>query len=134
MSNPAEFDIIAPEPNVQLLAGSKIRFAFARNFRRRWILKHSMAQVKLDSEIIRQCEPYTPLLTGMLIKTGTIGTVIGSGKISWIAPYARRQYYSPRKPGSATGALRGPFWFERAKAEWKSYWLMIAAVELGKAG
>jgi hypothetical protein len=25
------------------------------------------------------------------------------------------QYYSARKPGSQTGPLRGPFWFERMK-------------------
>jgi len=55
------------------------------------------------------------LLTSMLIKSGTLGTVIGSGTVSWIAPYARYQYYATRKPGSQTGPLRGPYWFERMK-------------------
>jgi Minor capsid protein len=74
------------------------------------------AQKFLDSEILRGCEPYTPLLTGTLIKSGILGTQIGSGTVHWIAPYAKAQYYSPRKAGSTTGPLRGPYWFERWKA------------------
>jgi hypothetical protein len=72
----------------------------------------------VDNEVLRRSEPYTPLLTGTLIKTGILGTEIGSGLVQWIAPYAARQYYSPRKAGSVTGPLRGPFWFERMKAQW----------------
>ena len=55
--------------------------------------------------------------TSMLLKSGQLGTDIGSGEVQYIAPYAHRQYYSPRKPGSSTGALRGPLWFERMKAD-----------------
>ena len=29
----------------------------------------------------------------MMIKSATLGTVIGSGSIEYLAPYARRQYY-----------------------------------------
>jgi len=83
-----------------------------------WQGRYSAAQRFVDSEVLRLCEPYTPLLTGMLVKSGTLGTTIGSGEVAWIAPYARYQYYSPRKPGSKTGPLRGPFWFERGKAAW----------------
>ena len=75
----------------------------------------SAAQKHVDSEIIRLCEPYTPLRTGMLIKSNILGTEIGSGLVQWIAPYARPQYYGTRKPGSETGPLRGPKWFERMK-------------------
>jgi hypothetical protein len=81
-----------------------------------WQGRFSDAQKFVDSEIIRLCEPYTPLLTGMLKMSATLGTVPGEGVVSWIAPYARRQYYSPRAVGSMTGPLRGPFWFERMKA------------------
>jgi hypothetical protein len=57
----------------------------------------------------------------MLIKSVVLGSDIGSGLVSWIAPYAKRQYYSPRKVGSETGPLRGPFWFERMKSQHKHY-------------
>jgi hypothetical protein len=51
----------------------------------------------------------------MLVKSGTLGTEIGSGLVKWIAIYSRWQYYHTRKPGSETGPLRGPYWFERMK-------------------
>jgi len=89
---------------------------FTGKSRGAWQTKYSNAQVYVDSEVLRLSEPYTPLLTGTLIKTGILGTDVGSGLVMWIAPYAKRQYYSPRKPGSQTGPLRGPFWFERMKA------------------
>lgn len=81
-----------------------------------WQGKFSDAQKFVDSEVLRLSEPYTPLLTSMLIKSGTLGTDVGSGTVQWIAPYAKRQYYRSRKPGSQTGPLRGPFWFARMKA------------------
>lgn len=85
------------------------------NFRPKWQSGFTKAQKFVDSEILRLSEKYTPLLTGMLVKSGILGTEIGSGLVKWIAPYAAYQYYSPRKPGSQTGTLRGPFWFERMK-------------------
>ena len=96
----------------------KAELKWNTDFQPRWQGRYSAAQRFVDSEVLRLCEPYTPLLTGMLVKSGTLGTTIGSGEVAWIAPYARYQYYSPRKPGSQTGPLRGPYWFERGKAVW----------------
>jgi hypothetical protein len=74
------------------------------------------AQIFIDSEVLRLSEPYIPLLTGTLIRSGILGTEFGSGKVQWITPYARRQYYAGRAPGeSKTGPLRGCKWFERMK-------------------
>lgn len=70
----------------------------------------SRAQCFVDSEVLRNSDPLTPRLTGALIKSGTLGTVIGSGEVSYNAPYARRQYYEHNGQG-----LRGPKWFERMK-------------------
>lgn len=81
-----------------------------------WGGRFTKAQYFVDSECLRGCEPYIPLRTGMLIDTGLLATELGSGVLRWIAPYAHRQYYSKRKPGSLTGPLRGPFWFKRWKA------------------
>lgn len=93
----------------------KAELKFNSNFAPKWTRRYSLAQKFVDSEVLRRCEPFIPLLTGTLIKSGILGTEIGSGLVQWIAPYARRQYYSPRAPGSQTGPLRGPHWFERMK-------------------
>lgn len=85
------------------------------NFQPKWQKRYSKAQRFVDSEVLRLSEKYTPLLTSMLIKSGILGTEIGSGLVQWIVPYARPQYYSPREPGSQTGPLRGPHWFARMK-------------------
>lgn len=75
------------------------------------------AQEFVDSECLRHCDPLTPRLSGTLIKSGTLGTVIGSGSLEYLAPYARRQYYenqgNPKEPN------RGKLWFERMKASKK---------------
>lgn len=71
----------------------------------------------MDSEVLRLSAPYVPLRTSMLLKSGQLGTDIGSGEVCYIAPYAHKQYDSPRKPGSSTGPLRGPQWFERMKTD-----------------
>lgn len=70
----------------------------------------SKVQKFVDSECLRYMDPLTPFDTGMLIKSGTLGTVIGSGKIQYVAPYARRQYYENKGKGQ-----RGKKWFERMK-------------------
>lgn len=68
-------------------------------------------QEMLDSEILRGCSPRVPFRTGMLEKSGTLGTIIGSGEIRWIAPYAKSVYYR-RYSGSNGDKLRGGYWFE----------------------
>ena len=70
----------------------------------------SKAQEFVDSECLRYMNPLTPRRTGMLIKSGTLGTVIGSGSIEYLAPYARRQYYEHRSKAR---------WFETMKASKK---------------
>lgn len=78
-----------------------------------WQGKYERSQVFVDSEVLRLCEPYIPLDTSMLIKSGILGTIPGRGYVEWIAPYARYQYYLYRKTASQTGPLRGSFWFHR---------------------
>ena len=64
------------------------------------------AQEFVDSECIRYMNPLTPRLTGVMIKSATLGTTIGSGKIEYVAPYARRQYYEHKSKAK---------WFETMK-------------------
>ena len=115
--------INTPRGSVVQTKGGKARLTWNTNFQPKWQGQYTRAQKFVDSEVLRTCEPFTPLLTGMLVKSGTLGTEIGSGLVTWIAPYAKRQYYSSRKPGSQTGPLRGPKWFERAKQVHKKAWI-----------
>lgn len=110
--------IKTPRGAVFIGPNGKAELSWNTNFQPKWQRRFTAAQKFVDSEILRLSEPYIPLQTGMLIKSGILGTVVGSGKVSWIAPYSRYQYYLPRTPGTETGPLRGPFWFERGKAVW----------------
>jgi len=96
-------------------AKGKASLVWNTNFQPKWQGQFISAQRFVDSEILRLSEPYIPLLTSMLIKSGILGTKVGSGVVEWIAPYAKSQYYLARKTGSQTGALRGSFWFQRMK-------------------
>jgi hypothetical protein len=112
-------EIKTPRGRVYIDAsGSKAVLEFNTNFQPKWQRRFSAAQKFVDSEVLRLCEPYIPLLAGMLIKSGDLGTTIGSGTVKWIAPYARAQYYMKRKNPSKTGRLRGPYWFQRGKEVW----------------
>lgn len=116
-----EPEIKTPRGKVTTNGKGMASLVWDSNFRPKWQKQYSRAQKFMDSEVLRLCEPLTPLRTGMLVKSGTLGTVVGSGKVSWIAPYAKAQYYSARKPGSETGPERGPYWFERMKVKHKRY-------------
>jgi hypothetical protein len=110
--------IETPRGQVVTTKAGRARLIWNTKFVPKWQGNYTQAQKMVDSEVLRLSEPYTPLLTGTLVKTGILGTDIGSGTVQWIAPYSAAQYYSPRKPGSVTGALRGPYWFQRGKAVW----------------
>ena len=87
-------------------------------------------QAFIDSEVLRLMSSYTPLQTSMLIKSATLGTVIGSGKIKQIAPYAAWQYYRTditRK----YDPRRGAYWFVRETAATRTYTLKGAAEKAG---
>ncbi len=111
--------------------------------RERNLQERGPVQRFIDQEIIRLMDPYTPMLSGELVKSATLGTRIGTGEIHHIAPYARYQYYGMLMVSSITGSsyaiygedkvltdtdlqyntskhlLAGPFWFERMKADKK---------------
>ena len=86
----------------------------------------------IDSETIRQMEPYTPIDTGFLAHNAPkLQTAIGSGTIKQVAPYARRQYYS--NSGQYQHGKRGKLWFERMKADHKEA-ILKGANEMAKRG
>ncbi|SCJ65898.1 Uncharacterised protein [Anaerotruncus sp. 2789STDY5834896] len=89
-------------------------------------------QMYVDNEVLRLSTPYVPKRTGALIKSGLLGTDIGSGVVEYVAPYARYPYYGKLMVGEAPkrttdqpltygrGSLRGPYWFERMKVDHKA--------------
>jgi len=117
--------------------GNEAVLKWNTNFVSKWTGRFSEAQRFVDSEVLRLCEPYTPFLIGFLVKSGDLGTEIGSGEVAWIAPYARFQYYGKVMIGIESrsayakkgerkvvtekdlvyhgGGLRGGFWFQRMK-------------------
>lgn len=85
--------------------------------------RYHRAQKFIDSEVLRDCEPYVPKRNGDLIKSGNTGTVIGSGKVIYNAPYAKRCYYALHVEFSkAKNPKACAQWFEAAKAAKKTAW------------
>lgn len=121
--------------------GMSCRIKWNEGFRDKWQGKIDSAQKYVDSSCIRLMDKYTPMLSGMLVKSATLGTKIGKGEIHQIAPYAKYQYYGKLMVSSITGSpyankgekkiltginlkysksvhpLAGPFWFERMKRD-----------------
>lgn len=97
----------------------KAKLEWNENFTKKYNNRFTKVQKYVDSTVLRFCEPYTPLVTGTLIKTGILGTIVGSGEIQYLAPYSKKVYYSNSAIGRPTGPLRGPRWFERMKADKK---------------
>lgn len=83
------------------------------------------AQKYVDSEVLRLDAPYMPIQTGMLIKSGQLGTVLGEGEVNYIAPYAGKQYET--RQSRPYDLHRGGKWFERMKADHKDAILRGAA-------
>lgn len=116
------------------------RLVWDPGFQPKWQGQYDRSQMYVDSEVLRLSDRFIPFQTGMLKKSGILGTQIGSGTVEWIAPYARYLYYgkvygpnvplsdggffSPVAPKKPTGKelkfhgapTRGAFWFERMKA------------------
>ncbi|UTY39387.1 minor capsid protein [Allocoprobacillus halotolerans] len=90
--------------------------------------KYNKAQTFVDSEVLRLCDPLTPMRSKALILAGTLATEVGSGLVQYNAPYAKYHYYGKLMIGPAPKKLtdidltyegapqRGAFWFERMKA------------------
>lgn len=76
----------------------------------------SHAQSFVDSEVLWLSSPYVPFRTGMLEKSGILGTEIGSGEVRWTAPYAAAQYYNTADT-RRYDPMRGGHWFERMKID-----------------
>ncbi len=86
----------------------------------------SDAQKWLDNEVLKDCEPYVPMDTGTLARSGQRGTVPGSGEIVYNAPYAAAQYYGRANKSRDKHPQATMQWFEKAKAVHKARWISNA--------
>ena len=88
--------------------GGKVvaRLDWNDGFKEKYTQSFNRKQAFIDQECIRRMAPETPRLSGVLVKSAILGTVIGSGEIHQVAPYARRQYYEHKEKS---------YWFERMK-------------------
>ena len=107
------------------------RLVWNPGFGRRFTVQLQSGQAKLDMEIMKQMQPYMQLDTGAMIKSMELATEVGSGLIRVRTPYARRVYYSKAGIGRKTGALRGPRYFPRMKADKLPYLHQFAKKVVG---
>lgn len=109
-------EIKTPRGTIIQTGNTSCRLTWNPGFGPQTSARYSRAQMFLDSEVQRLSAPYTPKKTTMLIKSSILGTVIGSGEVQWVAPYARWQYYNTADTREYE-AKRGAHWFERMKAD-----------------
>lgn len=112
--------IITTPKDVTITTTSKagkvtVKLVWASDFGKRFTNNFEKAQAFVDSEVLRFCSARVPFDTGMLQKSGILGTEVGSGEIIYAAPYAARQYYKTAQT-RPYDANRGAMWFERGKA------------------
>ena len=88
MAGKKEFRIATPRGSVFTVTGKNgsttARLEWAPGFAQKKAEGFSRAQAFVDSECLRYMNPLTPRRTGMLIKSGTLGTVVGSGSIEYV--------------------------------------------------
>ena len=114
MAQKKQFKISTPRGSVYTSVNKNgsvtAKLEWAPGFAKQKQQSFSNAQEFVDSECLRYMNTLTPRLTGFMIKSATLGTVIGSGSIEYLAPYARRQYYEHKEKAH---------WFETMKASKK---------------
>lgn len=81
---------------------------------RRGLEAGGRVQRVIDNAVIKYSEPLVPMDTGTLEGSAKAHTVIGSGIVRYVTPYAHFQYV---KNKSTSG--RGRKWFERMKEKSK---------------
>lgn len=86
-------------------------------------LAFSNAQKWLDNRVLTDSNRFIPMQTGALKQSGILGTVIGSGEVAWIAPYAEVNYYRKFEPSKAANPQASRQWFEVAKAAYQDTWI-----------
>lgn len=90
----------------------------------RFTPRYTAAQKFLDNEVVKDCSPYVPMRTGDLMRSGILGTKLGSGKVNYIMPYAKAMYYGLKfRFSKDKHPLACAQWFETGKALYLKQWI-----------
>lgn len=105
--------IIQPPNMTANTANGSFVFKWSPNFGAAMTARLQQTQKFIDSECMRLMVPYTPMRSGALMESVKLGTVIGSGELRYLSPYARYLYYGevygPNIPIYEGGQLVGFF-------------------------
>lgn len=121
-----EYNVSIPADRTMKIGDSTVELRWDRSLGNYFRTSFSKAQMTVDSEVLRYLNPLTPMRSGAMIKSSVSATVIGSGKIQYRTPYARRQYYENRG-GSPLHPDAHDRWFETMKLQHKDEILKKAA-------
>ena len=103
----------------------------------------SVVQKKLDSQVMKDANYFCPLDTGALQKS-VLGSVIGSGLLTWAIDYAKKMYNfkgklrtepTKDKDGNITRETNpnaSVKWFEVAKSRYREKWVRLVNDGFGK--
>ena len=92
----------------------------------------SLCQKVLDVQVMKDSNYYCPMDTSMLQKSAIAHTVIGSGMVQWVTPYAREQYYGHPNKSHQKNPNAAMKWFEVAKAKCLKNWEKLVNDEYRK--
>ena len=76
--------ITAPQGSIVSNGKNKAELTWNPDFAAKRNAQFSRKQMFVDSEVLRRCSPRVPLRTGMLEKSGKLGTDVGSGEVDYI--------------------------------------------------
>lgn len=91
----------------------------------------SIVQKKLDAQVMKDSNYFCPMDTGDLQRS-VLGSVIGSGLLTWAKDYARKMYHFRGKLSKENNPNASVKWFEVAKARYKEKWNRLVNNEYSK--
>lgn len=91
----------------------------------------SMAQKKLDAQVMKDSNYYCPMDTGELQKS-VLGSVIGSGLLVWSKEYAKKMYNFCGTLSKENNPNASVKWFEVAKSRKLASWNKLVDDEYGR--
>lgn len=98
--------------------GAKAKLDWNPGFGAQRTAAFDATQKYVDSSVLRLCSPYLPFRDGLLEKSGTLMTEIGSGEVVYDTPYAARLHYNPQYNfDKSKHAAAGGKWFENMKQD-----------------
>ena len=91
----------------------------------------NLAQKKLDSQVMKDSNYFCPQDTGALQKS-VLGSVIGSGLLTWAIDYSKKMYHFKGRVSKETNPNASVKWFEVAKSRFRDKWVRLVNDEYSK--